>query len=283
MKYLNLGCGNKYHDEWINVDLVPANGSIFECDFLNGIPFDDNVFDVVYHSHVLEHFYKKDGEVFIQECFRILKPGGVLRMAFPDLEKIILEYLKNIQRLEKGEKQAEADYDWILLELYDQTVRNRTRGEMGAYIDNPKISNLNYVYYRIGNPSVNERQSDIIPVGFAQQKLQLQRELFGKSKAKKSFLNIEIVRRVKRVVNKLGYLLLDEKGKQALRLGEFRRSGEIHQWMYDRFSIRRLLTNVGFENIVIRKATESYIKDWERFQLDNKQENSSLFVEATKG
>ena len=70
MKYLNLGCGYKFvkSEEWVNADMIPLGDGVIECNFLNGIPMMDNEFDLVYHSHVLEHFAKADGEKFINEC-----------------------------------------------------------------------------------------------------------------------------------------------------------------------------------------------------------------------
>src|SRR5689334_18953207 len=88
VSYLNLGCGYHYSSapEWINVDFVATGGGVQPHNLLDGIPFPDNSFDLVYHSHVLEHFTKNDGECFIAECFRVIKPGGFIRVAIPDLE-----------------------------------------------------------------------------------------------------------------------------------------------------------------------------------------------------
>ena len=64
--------------------------------------------------------------------------------------------------------------------------------------------------------------------------------------------------------------------------GQFRFGGEIHQWMYDRYSLGRLLEKVGFKNIVIRSADTSYIDKWKEYKLDDISENASLFIEAIK-
>ncbi len=53
-----------------------------------GIPFPDRSFDVVYHSHVLEHLSKSEASKFLKECSRVLRPQGVLRVVVPDLEEI---------------------------------------------------------------------------------------------------------------------------------------------------------------------------------------------------
>ena len=41
---------------------------------LDRIPFGDDTFDLVYHSHVLEHFTKDDAISVMKECYRVLKP-----------------------------------------------------------------------------------------------------------------------------------------------------------------------------------------------------------------
>ena len=52
-----------------------------------GIPFGSETFDVVYHSHLLEHIDRDHTPEFLRECFRVLRPGGVIRVVVPDLEK----------------------------------------------------------------------------------------------------------------------------------------------------------------------------------------------------
>ena len=42
-------------------------------------------------------FSKRQGEFFVRECFRVLRPGGLLRLAVPDLEDIARAYLKTLE------------------------------------------------------------------------------------------------------------------------------------------------------------------------------------------
>ena len=64
MKYLNVGCGSRFHSEWINLDSRPSHPDIQFHDLREGIPFTDNSFEVVYHSHVLEHLRKTQAPFF---------------------------------------------------------------------------------------------------------------------------------------------------------------------------------------------------------------------------
>jgi SAM-dependent methyltransferase len=65
-------------------------------DLRNGIPFPDAAFDVVYHSHLLEHIDREAAPVFLRECCRVLSPGGILRIVVPDLEWLARRYLDRL-------------------------------------------------------------------------------------------------------------------------------------------------------------------------------------------
>lgn len=73
MKYLNLGCGDRFHPSWTNINFTSTGAGVIAHDLKQGIPYPDNYFDVVYHSHVLEHFPKDAAETFIRECDRVLR------------------------------------------------------------------------------------------------------------------------------------------------------------------------------------------------------------------
>jgi hypothetical protein len=81
-------------------------------------------------------------------------------------------------------------------------------------------------------------------------------------------------------------LLLGNKGKTALRQGLFRVSGEIHQWMYDRFSLRRALLEAGFTDVHVCSADESRILGFTGYNLDTingvVRKPDSLFMEGVK-
>src|SRR5713101_3179889 len=74
---LNLGCGERFHPAWVNVDLAYLPG-VMRCDLRDGIPFPDRSFSIVYHSHLLEHLPREHAPAFLLECNRVLQPGGIL-------------------------------------------------------------------------------------------------------------------------------------------------------------------------------------------------------------
>ncbi len=282
MKLVNLGCGQKYHKDWINIDFVSNSEDVIQHNLLDGIPINDNEVDLVYHSHVLEHFSKERGDYFIKECYRILKVNGVIRIAVPDLETIVKEYLNNLQLAMEGDVEAKHNYEWIKLELFDQMVRNESGGDMKNYLYQPIVKNESYVFKRIGSEGVIIRES------FLNKKVLVQ-DVKKKIKPKVSILKL-FLRKVKSVITKIKVWgtknSLTEQESKALKIGQFRLGGEIHQWMYDRYSLSELLSQVGFTEIKVCSAFESEIQNWETYQLDvingEIRKPDSLFIEAKK-
>src|SRR5688572_6357699 len=150
MDYLNLGCGTRVHPDWTNVDIAETAPGVTAADLTRGVPFPDGRFEVVYHSHVLEHFGRGEGERFVRECHRVLKPGGVLRVAVPDLEQIARTYLRKLEDVAAGDRAAEDDYEWMMLEMYDQSVRDAPGGGMARYLFRRDVPNESFVFQRLG-------------------------------------------------------------------------------------------------------------------------------------
>jgi len=147
---VNLGCGSRYHPDWINIDIAPQCPEVIPYDISDGIPLPDNSCDVVYHSAVLEHLRRPDASVLLSECYRVLKFGGIVRIGVPDLEKICQIYLSRLENALKGDESAAHDYDWIMMELFDQSVREKSGGEMIAYLRENPLPNESFVFERIG-------------------------------------------------------------------------------------------------------------------------------------
>jgi predicted SAM-dependent methyltransferase len=279
LKYLNVGCGNKFHSDWVNIDMVSGHPDVIEYNILSGLPFPSDCFEVVYHSQVLEHIPKEKAADFLTECFRVLKPGGMIRIVLPDLENIVKEYQKYLELcLAQPGKLNEANYDWMLLEMYDQTVRNRPGGQMAAYIEKPVLINEEFVFSRIG------RIGKLIRSGYLEGSGQTQQ---GSMSVLGKYIE-KIVRnlRFSRVRKRFILALLTSEERAFLKVGQFRNGGEIHYWMYDRFSLSRLLGSIGFTKPNIFDPYRSEITDWSKYELDVKDgyayDPKSLFIEARK-
>ncbi len=279
MKLINLGCGNNFHEDWINIDFVSNSKKVITHNLLNGIPRENNSIHVVYHSHVLEHFSRDDGNLFMKECYRVLKTNGIIRIAVPDLETIVKEYLRHLEQATNGNSESKSNYDWIVLEMFDQMVRNSSGGKMKDYLHQKELANEQYVYSRIGLEGKKIRNS------FLNEKRHSTNKNDAKSNSIKKNLNKIKSRVVKFYKNKTVNNLNDFQTK-ALQIGQFRLGGEVHQWMYDRYSLTNLLEEVGFNEVRVCNAFESDIENWDSYQLDvlngEIRKPDSLFMEARK-
>ena len=86
---INLGSGASPLAGFVNVDALPdAPGVDVVADISQPLPFADASADVVYASHVLEHFPHAQTAELLSEWRRVLRPGGQLLIAVPDLDVI---------------------------------------------------------------------------------------------------------------------------------------------------------------------------------------------------
>jgi SAM-dependent methyltransferase len=278
MKYLNLGCGDRFHPSWTNINFTSTGAGVIAHDLNQGIPYPDNSFDVVYHSHVLEHFPKEAAETFIRECDRVLRPQGILRIAVPDLEQIAKMYLQSLEKAIGDSEEWRRNYEWILLEMYDQTVRERSGGEMLKFLSQPNISNQEFVVKRCGVEVQN-----LIAVS----------QNISPPPDSQKFI-IKLVKILYRIFQCHDYrrqailrFILSPQELNALKIGQFRQGGEIHQWMYDRYSLSILLKKIGLVKITQRTAYDSFISNWISFNLDTETNGDiykpdSLYIESIK-
>jgi len=245
---VNLGCGRHFHPDWVNLDLTAHAPGVIPHDLRDRLPFADACCDVVYHSHVLEHFTRPAAATFLRECHRVLKPGGTLRVVVPDLETIARLYLHYLDRALAGDPRAAERYDWMTLELLDQMVRQQGGGEMLRYWQSDPMPAEDFVVERVGAE--------------VQRFLEWWRAQPPAPPAAPA----------------------EPSAEEQVR---FRQSGEVHKWMYDRWSLKNLLTACGLTDVRPCAAHESRIPDFDRYQLDvepggSTRKPDSLFMEAVK-
>jgi len=108
---LNIGCGTSGIEGWVNIDnspsillsRLPFGRQIFRtpdwprnvrrADVRKRIPFPDSSVSCIYCSHTFHHLTYEESQALARECFRVLRPSGVLRIVVPDLGILVRDYL----------------------------------------------------------------------------------------------------------------------------------------------------------------------------------------------
>jgi len=109
---INIGCENNLIDSFVGIagsfliylycfleDL--ESKMIIHHDINYGIPFRDFYVENIFTSHFIEHLTKEQGKVFLEECFRVLKKGGILRVICPSLNELIKEFKDDVIHYEE--------------------------------------------------------------------------------------------------------------------------------------------------------------------------------------
>jgi predicted SAM-dependent methyltransferase len=91
IRKLQVAAGGNSLDGWLNTDLQPSLGVLF-LDAGKPFPFNAGSFDYVFSEHFIEHLDYLQGLHFLRECYRVLKPGGKIRISTPDLSFLIQLY-----------------------------------------------------------------------------------------------------------------------------------------------------------------------------------------------
>jgi predicted SAM-dependent methyltransferase len=92
VKRLNWGCGGHTLPGWINSDQKEAPDIDLTCDIAQGLPLETGSIDYAVSIHALPEVPLDRIVPVLAELRRVLKPGGVLRLALPDLLKGVAAY-----------------------------------------------------------------------------------------------------------------------------------------------------------------------------------------------
>lgn len=270
MEKLNFGCGTRHAPGWTNIDFHGDGTHVKRVNLLAGFPFPDSSFDVVYSSHVLEHFTPQQADFLIRESYRVLNVGGTLRTVVPDLEASCREYLR-ILAMKDSDPEKTRFYKWVKIELLDQLVRTSSGGEMGPLIRSVVNSGdqtmVEYIRSRV--------ESDLSqPTPTEGVMNRLRRITPGKVLTKLTYMHLELVKR-----------LVSKTLRPMVWSGTS--IGEKHRWMYDRFALTLLLEGCGFADIRFLAFNESSIPRFSEDCLDSNPDgrsykNVSIYCETTK-
>jgi predicted SAM-dependent methyltransferase len=121
---LHLGCGKKCIPRFIHIDQNSHSHIDYKRDVRDLSIFTNDYVDLIYASHILEYFFRDEVDDVLVEWRRVLKPGGLLRLAVPDFEAIVKVY----------QKYNDLDHQGILGPLYGKW----------PYGDDPDKQNFTY-------------------------------------------------------------------------------------------------------------------------------------------
>ena len=142
---VNVACGDKRLEGFVHIDtempvwvLDPLQASdlykFIQHDVTEGMPFEDSTVSYIVAHHFLEHLTYPEGLLFLLECERVLKPGGVLSLVCPDFGYIAEKFGENPAHLRRlGE---------LLLYPHEQ---GRIEWHKAAYDDNLLIAQATFV------------------------------------------------------------------------------------------------------------------------------------------
>lgn len=135
---IHAGCGRHYLQGWINIDSSKKSKSDLCVDLAKGLPFPDNSADFIFNEHFIEHLSYEDGFAFFKESYRVLKPGGVLRTAFPDLDTLIDSYTRDTWRSMEWVKLIKADWYPSGCYMLNQCIRENGHHKYMYSVDDLK-------------------------------------------------------------------------------------------------------------------------------------------------
>jgi predicted SAM-dependent methyltransferase len=121
MLRLHLGCGKRYLPGFLHIDLADFPHIDHRADVRDLSFLPEGAAELVYASHVLEYFDRAEAIDVLRGWRRVLKPGGVLRVAVPDFETLVGVYLRG------------GDLGAVLGPLYGRMIVQALEGERTIY------------------------------------------------------------------------------------------------------------------------------------------------------
>ncbi len=263
MKIVNCGCGKKYDKRMLNLDFN-GNEDVRQCDITKGLPLKDDSVDWIYNSCFLEHLTPEQADEFLWECRRTLKIGGGIRIVVPDLEDICRAYLSQLEAVEQSDNdRTQSRYEYSVIELVDQFTRGFSGGEMLRYWRR-KDKDADYLKKRHGNEI--QEVADL-PEGSTYTGI--------KRKVRDALKGVR------------DNTIAKTRAYQCYKAGEFALAGEQHKWMYDRYSVIKLLERNGYHDVSLKEFNDSAIPQWKDFRLEINEDGSEykphcIYVEGYK-
>jgi SAM-dependent methyltransferase len=115
---------------------------VIRCDASKGLPYKDESVDKIYSSHFLEHIPQDKALSVLKECYRVLKPEGVMRLVVPDLFFCAKQYVEKTKVLLEQQKLSDDRHihDAFLNDMYGAYLNKKRYGAEHCYMyDTPTL------------------------------------------------------------------------------------------------------------------------------------------------
>jgi len=145
--YLHLGCGPNIFPGFVNVDKFDIRPGVTNWD-IGKIEMNESTVDAIYSSHSLEHLSIRDGIRALRNWHHVLKWGGTLYLAVPDLKEICLKMTQgNVEHIQS----------WWIYTLFGYQAPTESKG-----IDVPNEPGQ----YHMSGYTVETLQHELQQIGF---------------------------------------------------------------------------------------------------------------------
>jgi len=92
--YLNLGCGKRVLEGFVNVDKYSDGAGVLKADMYL-LPFKNDDVKGIFSAHSLEHLPIRRAYLALRDWLRVLAPGGIVLLSMPDLDMIMSTLLRS--------------------------------------------------------------------------------------------------------------------------------------------------------------------------------------------
>ena len=116
---LEIGPGEGRIEGFETLNVLGNPNVDYVCDATGRLPFDDESFELVYASHILEHVPWYQAEIVLREWVRIIQPAGRLEIWVPDGLKIARAF---VEAEDRGSTEFHSDPWWKFNEQKDPCV-----------------------------------------------------------------------------------------------------------------------------------------------------------------
>ena len=122
---LHLGCGwRDFGDDWVHID--GGDYDHLEHNDITKLPYEDESVDLIYASHALEYFDRQEVIPVLQEWVRVLKKGGILRIAVPDFESMAIMYVMTRNTINQHSLDSFLGPLYGKMQMGNQTIYHKT-------------------------------------------------------------------------------------------------------------------------------------------------------------